>query len=78
MLLLTRENLLLTRHGGCVWSESLCAQVAAWWSAKVGAIHKLMPSFGGFLVKADSEGNQGPIGYNRTEADGANLLARVR
>ena len=69
---------LLTRHGGCVWSGSLCAQVAAWWSAKVGAIHKLMPSFGGFLVKADSEGNQGPIGYNRTEADGANLLARVR
>ena len=56
----------------------MCPQVAAWWSAKVGAINKLMPSFGGFLVKADSEGNQGPIGYNRTEADGANLLARVR
>ena len=31
----------------------------------------------GFLVKADSEGNKGPIGYNRTEADGANLLARA-
>lgn len=49
----------------------------AWWAAKTKGIVALMPFFGGFLVKADSEGNQGPLGYNRTEADGANLLARA-
>lgn len=36
-----------------------------------------MPTFGGFVVKADSEGNQGPQAFNKTEADGANLLARA-
>eukprot|EP00935_MAST-01C_sp_MAST-1C-sp1_P002018 g2018.t1 len=48
-----------------------------WWKAKTDEIYKLMPNFGGFVVKADSEGNQGPIHFNRTEAQGANLLARA-
>jgi len=43
----------------------------------VNEIYQEMPSFGGFLVKADSEGNVGPYHYNRTEAEGANLLARA-
>lgn len=58
--------------------DPLDAKVIAWWRTKVAEIHKLMPLFRGFLVKADSEGNRGPLGYpNRTEADGANLLARA-
>ena len=41
----------------------------AWWRAKVDEIYSLLPGFGGFLVKADSEGNAGPQTYNRTEAE---------
>jgi alpha-glucuronidase len=48
-----------------------------WWSSKFQEIHKLFPTFGGVLVKADCEGNQGPQSFNKTEADGANLLARA-
>jgi alpha-glucuronidase len=57
--------------------DPLDPKVIAWWKAKADEIYTLMPSFGGFLVKADAEGNLGPLGYNRTEADGANLLARA-
>ena len=46
----------------------------AWWTKKSREIWADWPTFGGFLVKADSEGNIGPLTYNRTEADGANLL----
>jgi alpha-glucuronidase len=42
-----------------------------WWEAKADEIWGQWPGFGGFLVKADSEGNAGPQSYNRTEADGA-------
>ena len=48
-----------------------------WWVEKLAEIHTQMPTFGGFVVKADSEGNQGPQAFNKTEADGANLLARA-
>jgi alpha-glucuronidase len=48
-----------------------------WWKSKVNEIYTLMPSFGGFLVKADSEGNLGPQSFNCTEAEGANMLARA-
>ena len=44
---------------------------------KQGLPNLPMPTFGGFVVKADSEGNQGPQAFNKTEADGANLLARA-
>jgi alpha-glucuronidase len=50
-------------------------QVAAWWKAKAAEIYSLIPDFGGFLVKANSEGQPGPQDYGRTHADGANVLA---
>ena len=49
----------------------------AWWAAKAAEIKSLFPTFGGVLVKADCEGNAGPQSFNKTEADGANMLARA-
>ncbi|WP_437318234.1 alpha-glucuronidase family glycosyl hydrolase [Sorangium sp. So ce385] len=51
------------------------ANVKQWWANKVDEIYKQIPDFGGFLVKANSEGQPGPQDYNRTHADGANMLA---
>ena len=51
--------------------------VIAWWQAKVDEIYTLIPNFGGFTVKADSEGRVGPSKYGRTPADAANVLARA-
>lgn len=51
--------------------------VQAWWKAKADEIYTLIPDFGGFLVKANSEGMPGPQDYGCTHADGANLLARA-
>lgn len=56
-----------------VSSDPANPQALAWWKRKVSEIKQLLPTFGGFVVKADSEGNQGPQAFNRTEADGANL-----
>ena len=50
--------------------------VIAWWQKKVDEIYTLIPNFGGFTVKADSEGRVGPSKYGRTPADAANVLAR--
>jgi len=50
-------------------------EVINWWQAKAKEIYTLIPDFGGFLVKANSEGQSGPQDYGRTHADGANLLA---
>lgn len=59
-----------------VSSDPKSAAAADWWAAKVKEIYSVWGGgFGGFLVKADSEGNQGPQAFNATEADGANLLA---
>lgn len=52
-------------------------RVADWWRAKADEIYALIPDFGGFLVKADSEGMPGPQDYGCTHAEGANLLARA-
>jgi alpha-glucuronidase len=49
--------------------------VQLWWKQKVKEIYEMIPAFGGFLVKANSEGQPGPQDYNRTHADGANMLA---
>jgi alpha-glucuronidase len=49
--------------------------VQKWWKDKADEIYKAIPDFGGFLVKANSEGQPGPQDYKRTHADGANLLA---
>lgn len=49
--------------------------VQAWWQAKVREIYRQIPDFGGFLVKANSEGQPGPCDYGRSHAEGANMLA---
>jgi len=56
-------------------ADPLNAKVKAWWKAKAKEIYQQIPDFGGFLVKANSEGQPGPFDYNRTHADGANMLA---
>lgn len=56
-------------------SDPLDPNVARWWKDKADAIYKIIPDFGGFLVKANSEGQPGPQDYGRTHADGANMLA---
>jgi alpha-glucuronidase len=56
-------------------ADPLDPAVAAWWKSKTDEIYRLIPDFGGFLVKADSEGQPGPRSYQRTHADGANMLA---
>jgi alpha-glucuronidase len=53
------------------------ASVRKWWKGKAKEIYKLIPDFGGFLVKANSEGQPGPGDYHRTHADGANMLAEA-
>ncbi|WP_203433473.1 alpha-glucuronidase family glycosyl hydrolase [Jiangella asiatica] len=61
--------------GGLPTADPLDEDVRAWWRAKADEIYAAIPDFGGFLVKADSEGQPGPIAYGRTHADGANMLA---
>ncbi len=56
-------------------ADPLDPAVAAWWREKADEIYRLIPDFGGFLVKANSEGQPGPQDYKRTHADGANVLA---
>ncbi len=56
-------------------ADPLDPRVAAWWRAKAVEVYGLIPDFGGFLVKANSEGQPGPQDYGRTHADGANVLA---
>ncbi|MHA6770189.1 alpha-glucuronidase family glycosyl hydrolase [Sphingobium ummariense] len=56
-------------------ADPLDPQVAAWWKAKADEIYKAIPDFGGFLVKANSEGQPGPQDYKRNHAEGANMLA---
>ncbi|MBO7128286.1 MAG: alpha-glucuronidase [Prevotella sp.] len=63
--------------GGLETADPLNAEVVKWWKNKVDEIYKLIPDFGGFLVKANSEGEPGPQDFGRTHADGANMLAGV-
>ncbi|PTX91559.1 alpha-glucuronidase family glycosyl hydrolase [Opitutus sp. ER46] len=63
--------------GGLPTADPLDAGVKRWWRAKVDEIYRHVPDFGGFLVKANSEGQPGPQDYGRNHADGANLLADV-
>ena len=56
-------------------ADPLNAEVKLWWKTKMDEIFKMIPDFGGFVVKANSEGQPGPQDYNRTHADGANMLA---
>ncbi len=63
--------------GNLKHSDPLDPEVAEWWKEKADEIYGIIPDFGGFLVKANSEGMPGPQEYNRTHADGANMLARA-
>ena len=56
-------------------ADPLNPKVKAWWKAKAKEIYAQISDFGGFLVKANSEGQPGPFDYKRTHADGANMLA---
>lgn len=58
-------------------ADPLNEDVQQWWKQKVQEIYSLIPDFGGFLVKANSEGQPGPQDYKRTHADGANMLAEA-
>ena len=61
--------------GGLPVCDPCDGAVQAWWREKAGEVWANLPGFGGFLVKADSEGRPGPFTYGRTHADGANMLA---
>lgn len=63
--------------GHTVTADPKDASVRKWWKNKAKEIYKLIPDFGGFLVKANSEGQPGPGDYHRSHADGANMLAEA-
>ncbi len=56
-------------------ADPLDASVIAWWKQKADEIYRIIPDFGGFTVKANSEGQPGPRTYDRNHVDGANMLA---
>lgn len=61
--------------GNLPTADPLDPSVIAWWKQKANEIYRVIPDFGGFLVKANSEGEPGPRTYDRTHVDGANMLA---
>jgi alpha-glucuronidase len=61
--------------GGLKTADPFDPAVAEWWKKKADEIYSIIPDFGGFLVKANSEGQPGPRTYNRNHVDGANMLA---
>lgn len=63
--------------GGLPTADPADPRVRQWWKDKVKEIYQLIPDFGGFLVKANSEGQPGPQDYGRTHADGANMMAEA-
>ncbi|MCR4792733.1 MAG: alpha-glucuronidase [Lachnospiraceae bacterium] len=63
--------------GGLDSADPLDEKVIAWWKTKMAEVFERIPTLGGFLVKADSEGRPGPFTYGRTQADGANMLADI-
>jgi len=63
--------------GGLDTFDPADPRVAAWWKDRVDTIYKAIPDFGGFVLKADSEGRVGPSTYGRTHADAANVVARA-
>ena len=58
-------------------ADPLDARVRNWWKEKTKEVYQLIPDFGGFLVKANSEGQPGPFDYGRSHAEGANMLAEA-
>jgi len=62
--------------GGLKTSDPLDKKVSEWWQQTIDHIYNVIPDFGGFVVKADSEGEPGPYQYGRNHVDGANMLAK--
>lgn len=63
--------------GGLKTADPADKEVRQWWKEKADEIYRYVPDFGGFLVKANSEGQPGPQNYGRNHADGANMLAEA-
>lgn len=63
--------------GGLATADPLDPDVQRWWADATARVYQAVPDFGGYVVKADSEGQPGPFAYGRDHADGANLLARA-
>ncbi len=63
--------------GGLSTADPLDPQVIEWWNIKIKEIYHYIPDFGGFLIKANSEGQPGPQNYGRNHAEGANMLAKA-
>lgn len=63
--------------GGLPTADPIDAEVQQWWKKKCDEIYKQIPDFGGFLVKANSEGQPGPQDYERSHSEGANMLAQA-
>jgi alpha-glucuronidase len=63
--------------GGLETADPLEPAVQEWWNKKAEEVYSYIPDFGGFLVKANSEGQPGPQNYDRSHSDGANMLARA-
>ncbi|MHB8128746.1 MAG: alpha-glucuronidase family glycosyl hydrolase [Mobilitalea sp.] len=63
--------------GGLATADPLDDKVIVWWKKCCEKIYQTIPGFGGFVIKADSEGRPGPFTYQRTHAEGANVLARA-
>jgi len=63
--------------GGLATADPLDDEVIQWWRDTADTIYRFIPDFGGFIVKADSEGEPGPFTYGRDHVQGANMLARA-
>ncbi len=63
--------------GGLGSADPINAEVIKWWQDHVQTLYDSIPDFGGFLVKANSEGEPGPQDFGRTHAEGANMLAHI-
>ena len=61
--------------GGLETADPLDEGVRRWWAGATARVYEAIPDFGGYVVKADSEGQPGPFAYGRSHADGANMLA---
>ena len=64
-----------TRLGGLASADPLLPEVSEWWREATDRVYDAIPDFGGYVVKADSEGQPGPFSYDRTHAEGAEPLA---
>ena len=63
--------------GNLPTADPLDTSVASWWKSQTDLIYQYIPDLAGFIVKADSEGEPGPFQYNRSQSEGANVLARA-